>query len=297
VFAKLDGDPRVFTVFTSTKTSFDKTAEDLRDKRLVPFDQDKVSRIEFTGSDKEKRPVFELGKNNQGEWQVVKPKPYRADGFQVEELRRHMKDARMDPESTKPNPKLIGGGIAVVKVTDASGTHDIEVKKNYKENIYFAKSPAFPGLHKLSQEVGEGFEKNLESFRNKKVLDFGFTELSKIEVRNGANKIVLQKSGSDWKKDGQTMDPVAVQSAIDKLRELTAVSFEDKPMPPNVDVDIRITWSDGKHVEHVVMSKVGENYVAQRENEPAVYDFTAGLVDTMLTALKDVKPPQAQKAK
>src|ERR1700682_3543538 len=33
VFAKLEGDPRVFTVATYNKTSIDKTANDLRDKR------------------------------------------------------------------------------------------------------------------------------------------------------------------------------------------------------------------------------------------------------------------------
>lgn len=298
VYAKLDGDPRIFTLASSTKTSLEKTPDDLRDKRLLAFDTDKVSRIEFTGSDKEKRPRFELGKNNQGEWQIVKPKPYRADGFQVEELLRHLREARMDVNAGKPDPKLIGGGIAVVKVTDASGTQQIEVKKNYKENIYFARSSNVPGLHKLPEEIGQGFEKNLDSFRNKKLLDFGFNELSKVEIRIGGNTVVLQKSGSDWKKDGQTMDVVSVQSVIDKLRDLAALNFTDKGMPPVTDVDIRVYWADGKRTEHVMLGKAGDGfYFGQRENEPAIYVVAAGVVDALQTALKDVKPAQAQKAK
>ncbi len=37
VYAKLDGDPRLFTMGTYSKTAFDKEAKDLRDKRLLPF--------------------------------------------------------------------------------------------------------------------------------------------------------------------------------------------------------------------------------------------------------------------
>ena len=294
-YAKIVDDPRVFTLGSSTKMALERTPDELRDKRLLTFDTEKVSRIEFTGSDKEKRPQFELGKNNQGEWQIVKPKPFRADGFQVEELLRHLKEARMDTSAGKPDPKLIGGGIATVKVTDASGTQQIEVKKNYKENIYFAKSSNVPGLHKLPEEIGQGFEKNLDSFRNKKLFDFGFNEISKVEIRFGSDSGTLQKSGSEWKKNGQTMDVVSVQNLIDKLRDLAALSFAEKA-PAATDIDIRVYWADGKRTEHVTLGKAGDGfYAGQREGEPATYVVAEGVVQALQTAWKDVKPPQAQK--
>src|SRR5580692_11595476 len=43
-YAMLQGDPRVFTVASFVKTGVDKSANDLRDKRLLSFDQDKLSR-------------------------------------------------------------------------------------------------------------------------------------------------------------------------------------------------------------------------------------------------------------
>ena len=39
---------------------------------------------------------IEFGRNAQKEWQIVKPKPQRADNGQVEELVRKLSDARMD---------------------------------------------------------------------------------------------------------------------------------------------------------------------------------------------------------
>ncbi len=46
VYVMVAGDPRLFTVATYTKTSLDKTLNDLRDKRLLPVAADKVSRID-----------------------------------------------------------------------------------------------------------------------------------------------------------------------------------------------------------------------------------------------------------
>ena len=41
VYAKLDGDPRLFTMPTVSKGAFDKEAKDFRDKRLLPVTSDK----------------------------------------------------------------------------------------------------------------------------------------------------------------------------------------------------------------------------------------------------------------
>src|SRR4051812_34428752 len=45
-FAKLENDPRVFTIASYTKNSIDKGLNDLRDKRLLTIEPDKVSRLD-----------------------------------------------------------------------------------------------------------------------------------------------------------------------------------------------------------------------------------------------------------
>src|ERR1017187_1835773 len=68
-YAKLANDGKVVTVTTTVKTSLDKRPDDLRDKRLLTFDADKLSRVELAA----KGPAVEFGKNGQNEWQIVKP--------------------------------------------------------------------------------------------------------------------------------------------------------------------------------------------------------------------------------
>jgi hypothetical protein len=118
-FAKLDGDPRVFTINTATKNNVDKTWKDLRDKRLLTFDQDKLTRIELTA----KHQQVELGKNNQNEWQIVKPKPLRADGFAVEEVLRKLKDAAMDTAVSEEDSKKAAAAFSSATPVATSEIH------------------------------------------------------------------------------------------------------------------------------------------------------------------------------
>src|SRR5581483_4228223 len=83
VYAMLVGDPRIFTVESYTKTSIDKNLNDLRDKRLLPVEADKISRIELV----KKGADIEFGRNKD-DWQILKPSPMRADGSQVGDLVR-----------------------------------------------------------------------------------------------------------------------------------------------------------------------------------------------------------------
>ena len=109
VFAKLDNDPRVFLVATTTKTNINKSPTDLRDKRLLVFDQSKITRVELTA----KTGPIEFGRNAQNEWQIVKPKPQRADNGKVEELIQKLGDARMDTSAPPEEAPKAASNFAI----------------------------------------------------------------------------------------------------------------------------------------------------------------------------------------
>src|SRR5262249_51633299 len=146
-FVKLRSDPRVFSASSSAKSSVDKTSKDLRDKRLLTFDSDKLTRVDLQA----KGQSIEFGKNNQNEWQILKPNPLLADGSQEEDLVRKLKDAKMDTTASDEDAKKAvsayasGSRIAVVNVSDAAGTQTLEVHKD-KDKNYYAKSSVVEGI-------------------------------------------------------------------------------------------------------------------------------------------------------
>jgi len=292
LFAKLDGDPRVFTIANYNKTGIDKTANDLRDKRLLTIDFDKLSQVELVT----KKQDIQFARNKQ-EWQLVKPKPLRADNFQVEEIVRKLRDAKMEASSTDADVKKAaaafasGTQVATAKVTDTASTQELQIRKTKDE--YYARSSAVPGTYKVPSDIGQGFDKNVDDFRNKKLFDFGYDEPAKVEVHDGAKAYFLTKGGQDWwSADSKKMDSASVQSLIDKIRELSASKFLDSGFTTPA-IKVTVTSNDGKRVEKISIAKSGDNYIAKRENEPALYQLDSSPVSDLQKLAADLKPAPA----
>src|SRR3989449_9379870 len=101
-YVRVEGDPRVFTLAAYNKTTLDKSLNDLRDKRLLTLESDKISRIELTAN----KQIIEFGRNKD-QWQILRPKPLRADSAQVDELLRKLTDAKMESGSETDSKKLL----------------------------------------------------------------------------------------------------------------------------------------------------------------------------------------------
>ncbi|MBI4877796.1 MAG: DUF4340 domain-containing protein [Acidobacteria bacterium] len=300
IFAKLAGDPRVFTVASFNKSSLDKTSQDLRDKRLLTFDSDKLARVELSAKGQD----LEFGKNNQNEWQIVKPRPMRADSFQIEELIRKLKDAKMDTSLSEEDAKKAAGAfwgakpVATARATDAGGTQQMEVRKD-KDNNYYARSSAVEGTHKIASDLGDALDKGADEFRNKKLFDFGFSDPNRVEITRGGKTVVYQKSGDKWMAGSRQMDSASVQALIDKLRDLSSVKFLEKGLTTPVFA-ATVASNEGKRTEKIAISKSGANYLAVRENEASVYELDGSVFAELEKAageVKDFQPPKNDKKK
>ena len=147
----------------------------------------------------------------------------------MEDLVRKLAGANMDPSVSDDDAKKAASGfasgtpVAIAKVTDAGGTRTLEVRKN--KDDYYAKSSVVEGVHKVPKDLGEGVDKSMDDFRNKKLFDFGFNDPSKIEYKDAGKSASYEKSGDKWTSGGKPMDSTSVQAFIDKLRDLAASKF------------------------------------------------------------------------
>ncbi|HXA48889.1 MAG TPA: DUF4340 domain-containing protein [Candidatus Acidoferrum sp.] len=289
-YAKLAGDPRVFTVSSTVKSTLDKRPDDLRDKRLLTFDGDKSSRVELAG----KGAPVEFGKNGQNEWTIVKPRPLRADGGAVDGLVSKLKDAKMDVTSTPEEAakKFAGGAkVAVVTVTDAGGTQTLEVRRDQEKNVY-ARSSVVDGVYKANIDLGDAVDKGVDDFRNKKVFDFGFSDPNKVDLKGAS----YTKEGDKWKSGAKVMDNTTVQNLIDKLRDLSATKFAEKGAGAPI-FEATVTSNGGKRAEKVTITRQGDQSFAQREGEPSIYVLDSKAVEDLQKAAGDVKEASPEQPK
>ncbi len=300
-YVALAGDPRVFTLANYSKTSLEKSEKDLRDKRLLVFEQDKLSRVELNA----KKVDIEFGRNKD-QWQIVKPKPFRADDSKVEELIRNLGDAKMDLNLSADDQKKAlaafnsGTAVATAKVTDASDTEELQVRKN--KDDYYAKSSAVEGVYKVTNDLGASLDKTVDDFRNKKLFDFGFTDPDKIEFHDGTKAYFLTKGGSDWfAGDGKKVDAISSEAFVQKVRDLAASKFLDSGFSA-AQIEVTATSNGGKSVEKILIAKDGDHYVARRDGEPALYQLDPAVISGLQVAAQDLKPaaepkPEAPKKK
>jgi hypothetical protein len=285
-FAKKDGDPRVFTIYSYNRSSLDKTWKDLRDRRMLPFGIKDVSRVELAKGGQ----VIEIGKTAGGDWQILKPGPYRADNVVVDEVVRKLNDAKMDlsvsdSEAAQAAALWSKGTPAVVaRVYDASGGKQIQIRKNGDK--YFARSDTVEGAFRLESGI-EGVDKTLDELRNKKLFDFGFTDPVKIAVLDEGSATELTRIEQDWQSSGKKMDSSSVSQLIDKIRDLRALKFLDSGFTaPTLTVEAS---TESGRPEKVLIAKSGFRWIAKRDGEPALYELDGKDVEELQQAVKDLK--------
>src|SRR5581483_6791538 len=293
-YAKLENDPRVFTIASYTKSNIDKSLNDLRDKRLLTAEPDKVSRVDLNANGQQ----LEFGRNKD-QWQILKPKPLRADSFAVDELVRKLTDAKMDltSDDQKKAASAFASGkpVASATLTTDSGNQQLQVRKN--KNDYYAKSSLVAGVYKVSTDVGEGVNKKLDDFRNKKLFDFGYTDPDKIEIIKDSKSYFLTKGGDDWwSGEGKKLDLASAESVLDKLRDLQATKFADSGFgTPILEADV--VSNSGKRSEKVQIAKSGDGYIAKRESDPSLYVLDSKAVEDLQNAMTSLKPAEAEVGK
>jgi hypothetical protein len=198
----------------------------------------------------------------------------------------------MDPSVSEEDAKKAaqafasGTPVATAKVTDPSGVETLEVRKN--KDDYYAKSSVVEGVHKVPKDLGEGLDKSVDDFRNKKLFDFGFNDPNKIQFKDGDKTTTIEKTGDKWTSGGKPMDSTSVQALIDKLRDLAAAKFVDSGFTTPA-MEITVVSNDGKKSETVYIAQAGDHYLARRDSESSLYQIDAGPIKDLRETLAGVK--------
>jgi hypothetical protein len=294
-YVMLSGESKVYSVPKNTKTNLDKGLKDLRDKRLMPVDFDKLASVEINGA----KLHMTFGSTD-GQWTVRSPANLRGDTSKMETIIEKLRTATMDPSTSDADMKKAaslfasGAPIATLKATDASGSQELQIRK--AADGYYAKTTAMDGVYKVPNELGDAVNKDAEDFREKRVFDFADQDPDKVEVHDGAKGYFLTRSGEDWWSDGKKMDPLSVQEFLRSIRTLTATKFATAGFSSPA-LSVTATSKDGQRVEKVDISKSGSGYLAKRADGPALFELDAKAVEDIQKAAGELKPAEIPPAK
>jgi hypothetical protein len=287
-YIMISGESKVYSVPKNTKTNLDKGLNDLRDKRLLPVDFDKLTNVEINGS---KLHLAFASEN--GQWTVRSPANLRGDTSKMEAIIEKLRTATMDPGAPEAEAKKAaslyasGSPIVSLKATDAAGTQELQIRKT--GDGYYAKTTAMDGAYKVPNELGDALDKSAEDFREKKVFDFGADDPEKVELHDGAKAYFLTRTGEDWWSDGKKMDPLSVQDFLRPIRGLTATKFATSGFSSPA-ISLVVTSNDGKRIEKVDLAKSGSDYLAKRSDGTTLFVVAGKDIEDMQKGADGLKP-------
>lgn len=304
VYVRIEGDPRLMTTYSYVPASFQKTVFDWRDKSLVVVDQDDLRRVSVRISGG--APTTIERDDAAAAWRIVEPRPMRADNFTASDLARSVANAEMTRVVEEGEPASDYGfskPYAVATAVDAAGAEHTLTIARQSEGVYYARTSDMAGVYELSASAAEGLDVELAALRNKKLFDFGFDELSRIEARDGETSITLERADGKWKlasDGGREVGSEQVQTLIDRMRNLVAIGFPEGAAGGyglgSPAIEVAATESaEGSEPERVQLSSLDADRVyAVRAGEPTVYELEKAPAEQLREAIEAVAAPPSE---
>lgn len=300
LYAKLPAEKRVFLVSSFLDATFNRTAFDLRDKKILVFDREKTSALEIVSKD---GPVTLALTNAQ--WQLTKPVGARADASAVDGAIGRIQTAQMKSlvAADVPEKDLAKYGLdkpdVTVAVVAGSARATLAIGKAAEGGNLYARDLSRPMVFTVEAALGTDLKKRADEYRPKDLFEFKPFTATRLEITRGATTVAFEKAkGKDgtekWRQVGQTkdIDQPKVDALLSSLSSMTVDKYVDVKVKTGIASPVAVVaakFDDGKKEEKVMFGKVGSDVFAARSGDTGAAQIAATKLDDMLKSLDALK--------
>lgn len=315
LYAKLPDSPRVFLVSGYLEGTFDKSTFQLRDKKLLAFDREKVDRIEVTSGATAVAVV-----RQSDAWSVATPWKARADFGVVESVLSRLTNGQMksiawDPAApaaaaAPPAPRTLKEfGLEPaerrVKLSAGSSTTELLLGKDTPEGDVYARDASRPIVFTVEKALADDLSRAPADFRSKDVFAFRAFTGTRLEIAKGGQTFVFERKKGPEKdavekwvqvQPAKAVDEAKIEDLVGKVATLRAESFVDAPPAGATELArIQTAFDEGRKKEAVVLYQAGTDYFAVRDGDAGAAKLIAPAVNDAVTALDETQKTPAAK--
>lgn len=271
VYAQVAGNPRLFTLASYLKTSFEKSLFDLRDKRALTLDVDQIQRIDVA----EKGRHWTLEKNPEGVWDFNLPPLVRADRMNVNQIVGELRDLNMQTivADDKKKAAAYGFGSPLLTVKLASPQGEQTIQLGHKDgDRYDAMNSALPPIFTLNSTFLTQFEKDPSEMRDKDLFSWSTFDVKRMEIQTPKGHWVFEQQKDKWQETSpksQTITSDKMDGLLEDVRALRAESFPKGSSLAAVGLakpayQFKVQFGEKNQTETVEASKVGDHVYGRR---------------------------------
>ena len=306
MYAMKGGEKRVVLVSSFQESNFNRTAFNLRDKKILKFDRDKADSLALAKG----TSAIEMARSG-SDWKVTGPVPSRSDYSAIEGFLTRLSQANMS-KLVEENPKDLakyGLDKPTVTVTIGAGSAKtgLQVGKTDGDQMY-ARDASRPIVFTLDTTLKDDLNKNFDDFRKKELFDFRPFYTAKLRIVRDTKAFDFEKVPAAKPSDQETWkvtpagapsftaDATAMDDLLNKLPNVKAESFIDpKSTKTGLDKPVLVvsaSYDEGKF-ERVRFGQVGDNYYAVRDGETGGVKVDSSSMKNVLQALDLAVTPKA----
>ncbi len=283
VYVRIGDAPKVLLTPATIRTALDKQAKDLRDKQLLTFKDDDVTRIEIAPAG---GATVALVRKEKDVW-TLEPGGQPTDLTEVRSYLSSLRAARaIDfPDTTAAAAGLDAPRLTVTAQLGPAGSQSLllggETTEGTQKQV-FAKRSDQPTIVTLGDWSFRTLGKDAWQFRDKTVLGFGDDRVGRIvlERKDGPGATLVHGQPGGWTVDGAEQSRGgAIQRFVEDLRELKGSSIAQEPAKDigrfglgAPDIRITIVDRDQQPIGTVLLTKHDGAYYAMREGGQTVFE-------------------------
>ena len=305
VFARVPGNPRLFTVSSMMENTLNKSAFDLRNRNVVSIKRDDIKSIEVQNKPKD---GFKLVRGEKGfdEWKLTAPIATRAARWTVDSFIGLIENLRMESLTTETaTPQDLakfGLGPEARRITlgrEGSAPVVLEIGKKSEAGPYYARVASSKTVSLIGTGLIDDLDKGLKNVRATRLLDVAAYEVNGFEViaggatRTFAKSTTKGKDGVDaiaWKGTAPSKDATQekVSDALFAIGGLDAAEFIDAPKPlvtygldaPQLRVVVR--FEGDKKEDWFEVSIKGDAAFARRRDDASVLKLDKAKTEALI---------------
>jgi hypothetical protein len=279
-------EPKVLLVASSTRLGLDKKPEDLRDKRLLDFQDAAVTKVAIARG----ASVVTLTRNDPDAWTVA-PGDYPADLTEVRSYLSSLRSTRATSFADDAPAALASYGLDFPRLRVAVYTggdtpaQELLLGKEFTDKDQkrlYAKRGDRPGVVTVGEWTLRSLDKSPGQLRDKTVLGFDAALAGKLELArpDGQGFTATRGEGAAWTLEGGgTPKNAVLQRYVDDVRDLKGSDVAAEPAtdlaPFGLETPaLRVTVTDrqGATLGTLLVSKKDAKYYAMRAGTSTVLE-------------------------
>ena len=287
------------------RNDLDKSLFDLRDKSLLDFKEEEISKIKFQNEG----VSFELNKQNE-QWEIVDADKTKGDSDEIERFLRQVRKFKVkkfideSPESITQYGLDAPSAQLTLETAGEGKSMTLLVGRKLKDEGFYGKVEGANNVVLFGRQLVKILSKHPVDFISKTLIEFKEENVSHIQLQTEVEEILvarMEQDTSKWaikKPIESAADSATVSSLLFDLRGARVTEFvmtstknpelfglDDPKQVLTVNLGDKKTWT----LELGNESADGKHFFASRTGDSTIFTIASDTINQLFRSLHDLK--------